>query len=91
MGIISDKIKELITKWKKRQEKIDVILDSTLVSMQSLAGLVETLQDDAEDLHTILTTIQKRQEELGKKIQDIDNNYNNMKQKFWFKLFFGGD
>ena len=90
MGLILDKIKALATKWKQRDEKIDAILDSTLLSMQTLAETMEIIQKDAREVNEILTTLKQRQDEFGAKIRQLDESISKARKGFWGRLIFGG-
>lgn len=91
MGILLNKIKSLAERWKQRGEKIDGILDITILDLQELARLVEILQDDAKEANEILMTIKKRQEELGVKIKEFDDMIKKAKKGFFGRLIFGGE
>jgi predicted nucleic acid-binding Zn-ribbon protein len=91
MGLIINKIKDLIARWKKKEEKLDAIIDATLINMQAIGEVIETVQDDMNDLHSILETLKKRQEDLTKRIETIDGKISKMKTSFWYGIFFGKD
>lgn len=91
MGILLNKIKSLAERWKQRNERIDLILDTTLIDLQELAELIETLQDDADVTKHILETIRTRQEEFGVKIKELDDLIKKAKKGFWGRLIFGGE
>lgn len=88
MGVILNKIKELIVKWKKKEEKIDAIIDTTLSNLQSVAEVLETLQNDVSDAHEVIAGIQKAVDNINTKLEEFNNSINKMKKSFWYGIFF---